>query len=159
MVFFSCFFTYMLRSNMSINLLAMVQPLSTKNENGTFIEPPDVCPIYAKNVRPDIMIISQLKYGQRYSWSAYDQSLLLGSFFWGYTIASIPCGLLSARTSSRMLLTYSFLLCAFLTALGPLGASLSYWMLFSLRMLLGIFSVYDSLNSLDCHHSCCDSCL
>lgn len=39
MMFFACFFSYMLRVNMSINLLAMVQQT---DENGTQIEMPDV---------------------------------------------------------------------------------------------------------------------
>lgn len=42
MVFFACFFTYMLRANMSINLLAMVQPTASLDPNTTAIDPPDV---------------------------------------------------------------------------------------------------------------------
>lgn len=42
MVFFACFFTYMLRANMSINLLAMVQPTASLDLNTTAADPPDV---------------------------------------------------------------------------------------------------------------------
>lgn len=40
MLFFACFFSYMLRVNMSINVLAMVQHT---DENGTVIEEENVC--------------------------------------------------------------------------------------------------------------------
>lgn len=41
MIFFSSLFSYMIRVNMSINILAMVKPTAT-DENGTIIELPDV---------------------------------------------------------------------------------------------------------------------
>lgn len=42
MLFFSCLFLNMLSSQMSINLLAMVQPTSLKYDNGTLIKATDV---------------------------------------------------------------------------------------------------------------------
>lgn len=41
MMFFACFFSYMLRNAMSINILAMVKP-TTPDENGTIPVLPDV---------------------------------------------------------------------------------------------------------------------
>lgn len=41
MLFFACFISYMLRVNLSINILAMVEPINL-NENKTLTLAPDV---------------------------------------------------------------------------------------------------------------------
>ncbi|XP_037025020.1 sialin-like [Bradysia coprophila] len=131
MIFFATFFSYMLRNAMSINILAMVKPTNlNENENGTITDPPNYGP-------------------ERLDWSAYQQSLLLGSFFWGYAITPLPSGVLSDKFGGRRLVGYSFLISCILEAVTPV-ASASFWVSFMVRFLIGFFSgtLYPALHKL-----------
>lgn len=140
MLFFACFFSYMLRNAMSINILAMVKP-TTPDENGTIPVLPNVRKYYCSsyNVCPDVRFSFQLG-PERLDWSGYQQSILLGSFFWGYTITPLPSGVLSDKFGGRRLVGYGFVICCVLEALTPV-ASASFWVSVAVRFLIGFFSV------------------
>lgn len=106
-----------MRVNLSINIIAMVQQKSDDGGNSTEIVE---------------------DYGPRYAWTNKEQSILLGSFFWGYLISSLPGGVLAERFGGKSVVGYSLFLSCILTALTPLAASINFWVIFCLRFLTGV---------------------
>ncbi|KAG4073851.1 hypothetical protein HA402_014056 [Bradysia odoriphaga] len=137
MCFMACFIAYMLRVNLSITILAMIVPRnfndSTFGNNSTLIIP---------------------DYGPRYAWTPYQESLLLGAFFWGYLMTSCQSGIIAEWIGGRALVGFSLILSSIFTAFGPLAASLeNFWFLFASRFLVGVFGgpIYPSLHYLIAH--------
>uniref|UniRef100_A0A1L8DEH7 Putative permease of the major facilitator superfamily protein n=2 Tax=Nyssomyia neivai TaxID=330878 RepID=A0A1L8DEH7_9DIPT len=114
MLFLGCFITYMVRVNMSINILAMVEP---RDANDTL---------------PD--------YGPRYPWNADQQGLLLGAYFWGYMFTSIPGAYLAEYFGPKIVTEIVFVGCAAITALSPLAASGGFGTMYAARFLTGVLS-------------------
>lgn len=113
MLFLGCFITYMVRVNMSINILAMVEP----RDNETL---------------PD--------YGDRYPWDADDQGLLLGAYFWGYLFTSIPGAYLAEKFGPRIVTGVVFIAIAAITALSPLAAAGGFGTMYAARFVTGVLS-------------------
>lgn len=82
-----------------------------------------------------------LQYGPRYPWNAYDQSLLLGAYFWGYAITSFPCGILADKYGfAKNNIFYAYVASVILTCLAPIAAASFAWSL-TLRFALGFVTV------------------
>ncbi|XP_058462887.1 sialin-like [Malaya genurostris] len=148
MLFMSCFISYMLRVNMSVNILAMVYPTPSSSRltapvtNGSEF---DYNVTASNNPVPEMM-----DYGPRYNWTSHDQSLLLGAYFYGYLLTSLPAGVLAERFGGRRLVGYTLSFSAFLTALTPLAATYGLWVIVANRALLGICGgvLYPALHNL-----------
>lgn len=82
---------------------------------------------------------------ERLDWSGYQQSILLGCFFWGYALTPLPSGVLSDKFGGRRLVGYSFVVCCVLEALTPV-ATASFWVSVAVRFLIGFFSVSGNLS-------------
>ncbi|XP_075165435.1 sialin [Haematobia irritans] len=116
MLFMACLMSYMMRVNLSINIIAMVE---NTDANST-------------EILPD--------YGPRYEWSQSDQALLLGAFFYGYMITSLPAGMLAENFGGKAVAGYSCLLAAVLTALTPVAASWDKWAVWAIRFGIGFLT-------------------
>lgn len=159
---------------MSVNLLAMVQPIQKMNQpavkamfNGTnandtsaSMPMPTAAAVHnvslqmshSPSVR-NVMILDDLhqslhtkcllpfQYGPRYNWSSHDQSLILGAYFYGYLVTSLPAGVLAERFGPRNLVGSSLAASALLTALTPLAATYGMWTVVVNRAALGICGV------------------
>uniref|UniRef100_A0A336LRM6 CSON010445 protein n=1 Tax=Culicoides sonorensis TaxID=179676 RepID=A0A336LRM6_CULSO len=127
MLFMACFIAYMVRVNISVNILAMVMP---DNKTGNATDPPD--------------------YGPRYEWDGHAQGLILGAYFWGYLTTSLFGGTLSEWFGGRCVIFWSFMFAAVFTFLSPLLASYSFWCLFGIRYLIGFVGgvLYPALHNL-----------
>ncbi|XP_055917711.1 sialin [Eupeodes corollae] len=111
MLFMMCLMSYMARVNFSLNIIAMTKP---KNSS---------------EIVPD--------QGPRYEWDQDDQALLLGAYFYGYLITSLPGGMLAERFGGRAVAGYSCILTAIFTALTPFAASWGVWAVFLVRFIIG----------------------
>ncbi|XP_031626971.1 sialin-like [Contarinia nasturtii] len=109
MVFFICFFAYVLRSNIAISLLAMVD----KN-----------------NSDPD--------YGPRYKWTDDEVSWVQGAFFFGSCISTFPAGFLTELYGGSLTTTIALIISVVLTALTPAMSKISVWALYVNRVLVGV---------------------
>lgn len=79
-----------------------------------------------------------VQYGPRYNWTAYEQSLVLGAYFWGYALISIPSGLLVDKYGyAREIVAGSFALGIAITVAAP-WAAVSLPGTIALRFLLGL---------------------
>ncbi|XP_017072608.1 sialin [Drosophila eugracilis] len=130
MLFMACLLSYMMRVNLSINIIAMVEDTSS-HENGTEVE-----------VLPN--------YGPRYNWTQSDQALLLGAYFYGYMITSLPAGTLAEMLGARNVAGYSCLVAGILTALTPAAAAWDKYAVFAVRFMIGFLNgvVYPCCHSL-----------
>ncbi|XP_075980378.1 sialin-like isoform X2 [Anticarsia gemmatalis] len=154
MLFTSCWVVYMLRVNMSLNLIAMV-PQAPRNStlqsqcgskdeilrNDTLRHDDDT-EVHAAPV--------QIPGGASFNWSAKQQALILGSYFWCYPLTSLIGGMASERWGPRYVVLVTSLASAILTALSPLAAKLDYMALVVIRFLLGFAGgfIYPALHVL-----------
>lgn len=81
------------------------------------------------------------QYGPRFNWSTSEQSLLLGAYFWGYLVTSLPGGLLAEWLGGRAVVGYTLMGSVVCTALTPIAADFSYWLVFTLRLFTGVLAV------------------
>ncbi|CAF2058751.1 unnamed protein product [Rotaria magnacalcarata] len=116
--FFGLFNAFVLRSNISIAIVAMVTPTIDNSSDNMTIMIPAV-----------------------YNWSTTTQGYILSSFFYGYCIAEILAGFLATRFAGRILFGGSVGLCACLTLFTPLCVQNGSGALIFLRFLEGISSV------------------
>lgn len=116
MVFLGAVFFYMVRANFSLNLLAMVEKIDA---NGT--------------------IVPQADFGPRIRWTVYQQSALLGAFFYGYAAGAVPIGLLVEKYGiAKRYVLVALVVCTLLEALGPMAARASFEWMFASRLVMGL---------------------
>ncbi|KAB0792864.1 hypothetical protein PPYR_14823 [Photinus pyralis] len=137
-IFMVCFFNYMLRVNMSINLIAMVQPITNNNKthiaecliiNGKMNQSDDFSQL---SVVPD--------YGVRYTWTSKQQGLILAAYFWGSILTSIPGGYLAERFGPTKTIAISNIVSALVTFLTPFVADWSWIAVIAFRFILGLMA-------------------
>lgn len=150
MIFTCTFFIYMVRINLSILLLAMVD---SKDENGTSIVKVPECKrniSFENGAYPSTEISLLPDYGERYHWDKKLQGIILGSYFWGFTISGIPGGALAEKFGPTKIVTISFVTAGFLTLLGPVVSNWSPILLIITRFLIGLVGgvIYPCLHCL-----------
>lgn len=96
----------------------------------------------------DIKYKFHFQYGVRYDWNSEIQGLILGSYFWGYIVTSIPGGLLAERFGPVRTIGITTILSGALTLLIPLGASFHYAVVIAARFLTGLLGVRRVPNSI-----------
>ncbi|XP_058459582.1 sialin-like [Malaya genurostris] len=168
MIFVACLTSFMLRVNMSINLLAMVYPQVHPievNDTETFdIRSSFSNESFVSNTTmtnsTDVTSMSELKtldnklkvqyYGPRYDWDQTTQSRILGAYFYGVMLTSLPAGLLAQQFGPQLLVTVSFIACAIATALTPMLAAVGPWYVIASRAVVGVLAgiVYPALHNL-----------
>uniref|UniRef100_A0A8D8CG37 Sialin n=3 Tax=Culex pipiens TaxID=7175 RepID=A0A8D8CG37_CULPI len=141
MIFIACLTSFMLRVNMSINLLAMVQPTTGNSTSAVNVTTDNATTFSSDPVA---------NYGPRYAWGQRTQSNILGAYFYGYLLTSLPAGLLAERYGPKALVTASFVGSAVVTAVTPALAAYSAWAVIGSRALIGLLAgfVYPTLHNL-----------
>lgn len=66
----------------------------------------------------------RFQHGPRYNWTQHDQSLVLGSYFWGYLLTSLPGGYLAETYGGRHVVGVAMIISVFCTCAVPV---LSQW--------------------------------
>ncbi|XP_046969746.1 sialin-like [Vanessa cardui] len=140
MIFTSCWVVYMLRVNMSLNLIAMV-PQPAKNislRNQCSADPKGVLNNSLRHV--DIAEIKEAPrqiQGGSFNWSKDQQAMILGSYFWCYPITSLVGGMAAERWGPRYVILATSIMSALLTVISPAAARLHYIALVIVRFFLG----------------------
>ncbi|XP_047521898.1 sialin-like isoform X1 [Pieris napi] len=139
MIFTSCWVIYMLRVNISLNLIAMVpepahtsaskrsQCASLRAANETFNA--NMTMEDAKHLR------TQSK--ETFNWTMDQQGTIIGAYFWCYPFTSLVGGMAAERWGPRYVVLVTVLVSGVLTALSPAAARLSYTALVVIRFFLG----------------------
>lgn len=143
MVIFGFMINYMLRVNLTIAMVAMVYPNTSKSHSNTTLEN-----IYSLNNTGSIPKINSTNEvpGQlegreqtRYHWNEYEQNWIFGSFFAGYILTEVPGGRMAEIFGTRRVFGYSMLFSSLITLLTPGAAALGFSFVAALRVLLGFF--------------------
>ena len=74
-----------------------------------------------------IVAMTSNKSSEVYNWSPQEKSMILSSFFWGYTAMQIPSGYIAGAWSAQKLLSYGMLLCGVFNILTPIAAWYGDW--------------------------------
>lgn len=118
---------YMLRQSMNFALVKIAYPPTPKNVSAA------AC--YA----PDAGRITNYAGMELFDWSADDQHLVLGSFYWGYVVTHIPGGLLAQRIGGMNAAIVGTAICAIFTLITPwiIGSLRSFGLLLTVRAIVG----------------------
>ncbi|XP_026725730.1 sialin-like isoform X2 [Trichoplusia ni] len=155
MLFTSCWVVYMLRVNMSLNLIAMVPQTSNNYTSRSQCEPKDDV-VTNETIRhvdgTDVKAahVKTVPGGASFNWSGEQQALILGSYFWCYPLTSLIGGMAAERWGPRYVVLVTSFASAILTALSPVAANLDYIALVVIRFFLGCAGgfIYPSLHVL-----------
>ncbi|KAG6443351.1 hypothetical protein O3G_MSEX002749 [Manduca sexta] len=112
MIFISSCASYMMRTNLNVNLVAMV-PVSNTTE-------------YDSQVT--------------LNWTAYERANVMSSHLWGDILACLIGGPIAERWGARYVVITGVLISAMLTMVTPVAAKQSYIAMLIVRLLLGFFS-------------------
>jgi MFS transporter, ACS family, solute carrier family 17 (sodium-dependent inorganic phosphate cotransporter), other len=140
MLFFACFLSYMLRVNFSINILAMTYP---RDGNTTNTSVPDVSVHLEEITDYEFLYIYVLtfQYGPRYDWTPDQSNWLIGAYFWGYLVLSLPAGMLAEWFGGTAMNGWTLLVSGVITALSPMAAAAGFWPMFAVRFATGVLGV------------------
>ncbi|CAG5074045.1 Similar to slc17a7: Vesicular glutamate transporter 1 (Xenopus tropicalis) [Cotesia congregata] len=130
-MFLACMFSYVIRTNLSIVIVAMVNATAKKGRKGPFCS--DLLSNSTKTVIPDI--------DERYTWSQQVQGAILSSYFVGPLLSSVPSGMLAEKFGGARVAGYATLIPALLNLLMPVAAKWHYSVVIILRFLMGFSGV------------------
>lgn len=95
-------------------------------------------------------ILRFLQYGPRYDWSATQQGFILGGFFWGCFIGTVPLTFLAEWFGYKQVTTIALSISTILTILTPKMCDHSFGAIYINRVILGAANVSrDAFDSLD----------
>lgn len=123
MVILGFMFNYMLRVNLTIAIVEMV-------------EDEDMIILGANSTEP---IPYSADGGTKFHWDKYAQNQILGSFFWGYVLTELPGGRLAEIIGAKRVFGGGMAAASVLTVLVPGACHLGYIPVIILRVLLGFF--------------------
>ncbi|XP_024871213.1 putative inorganic phosphate cotransporter isoform X1 [Temnothorax curvispinosus] len=132
MIFLGMANAYIMRTNMSVAIVAMVNHTAIKNPDEE-IEIVDEC---GQNIN-ETGAADRSADGP-FVWDNKQQGYLLSSFFWGYVITQIPFGILAKRYGAKYFLGVGMLINSLFGLLVPVSAYWGYWPLVIVRFIQGL---------------------
>lgn len=124
LVIFGFMFNYMLRVNLTIAIVDMVD---TSQENST-------------RATREVSNSTETRVEQtRFNWSATQKNDILGSFFWGYVLTEILGGRLAEIVGAKRIFGGGMLIASILTILTPAACYIDFYCVLILRAVLGFF--------------------
>ncbi|XP_064087585.1 putative inorganic phosphate cotransporter isoform X2 [Macrobrachium nipponense] len=121
--------SYMNRNNINIAIVAMVASNTSDVTDET-----DVCPLRSSSNESS----SDTSTGE-FDWDETTQGMILGCFFYGYTVGNLFGGFASQYFGGRAMLGVSILSAALLSLLSPVCARTSTALFVGLRIVSGFF--------------------
>ncbi|XP_050501825.1 vesicular glutamate transporter 1-like [Diabrotica virgifera virgifera] len=128
MVFFTTYVNYATRVNMAIAIISMTKGKSKKTPECLLDEITTSSSATQKGL-PD--------YGPRYDWDEHIQGIILGSYFWGYTIFSLPAGAVSELWGPARVIFWTTIVSLILNSVSVPAAHGHYGLLIACRFLIG----------------------
>ncbi|KAM3965666.1 sialin isoform 1-T1 [Aphomia sociella] len=156
MMFFACWVNYMMRVNMSVNIIAMVPDGSNVTSVKTECEAitTDDNSLYNSTVTMVTKRILRQPDGVvTFDWTAQQQAYVLSGYFWGYAITCLVGGTAAELWGPRKTVFITMLICAVLTIFSPQAAKLHYLVLVAVRFIIGLASgvLFPALHALVAH--------
>ena len=120
--------TFLTRSNINIAIVSMVN-----HETNSSAKAADLCPNLEDPIEEDETVVGD------FEWSPELQGSVLGCFFWTYFVCQAPSGYINGRFGGRWPIIASLGISTIITALGPVCAAVSVYLLIFSRCFMGIF--------------------
>ncbi|XP_043269781.1 putative inorganic phosphate cotransporter isoform X2 [Venturia canescens] len=134
MLFLGMANAYVMRTNMSVAIVAMVNHTAAAGSDHDPHEVADECGIGNSTEELDDDSSSD----GEYPWDTKLQGYLLSSFFYGYVITQIPFGILAKRYGSKYFLGVGMLINSVFGLLVPISAHWGYGWLIAVRFIQGL---------------------
>ncbi|XP_050548107.1 putative inorganic phosphate cotransporter [Daktulosphaira vitifoliae] len=133
MLFLGMANAYIMRTNMSVAIVAMVNQTALERDPTI---PDDECEGYY--TPPANSTISNVSNEGSFAWSTSQQGYVLSSFFYGYVITQIPFGILSKKYGAKYFLGIGMLINSVFGFLVPLSAHFGIFSLITIRFIQGL---------------------
>ncbi|KAF5279964.1 hypothetical protein FQA39_LY18185 [Lamprigera yunnana] len=131
MLFLGMANAYVMRTNMSVAIVAMVNHTAIAPENKTE-EEDNQCGVASNET------LNNSEEDGEYIWDTDIQSYILSSFFYGYVITQIPFGILSKRFGAIWFLGVGMLINSLFSFLVPISAQFGSGWLMACRFIQGL---------------------
>ena len=129
MIFFGMLFNYMIRVNINLTIVAMVNHTALPHTN---ITRSDECggngSVTPPEPQPDGPFV----------WDERVQGLVLGAFYYGYVLTQLAGGRMAELFSAKHTFGVAMLLAALLTLLTPVSATYDWRLLVAVRAVMGL---------------------
>lgn len=124
MVIFGFMFNYMLRVNLTIAIVDMVDKTQQNSSNSS----------------TELSNSTETRIEEtRFDWTATQKNDVLGSFFWGYVLTEILGGRLAEIVGAKRIFGGGMLFASILTILTPAACYIDFYVVLILRAVLGFF--------------------
>lgn len=135
MLFLGMANAYVMRTNMSVAIVAMVNHSAIINQH-------DNEPVTSEcSENPYVNSSDSSSSDGEFAWDATLQGYLLSSFFYGYVLTQIPFGILAKRYGSKYFLGVGMLINSVFGLLVPISAQWGYYWLMVVRFIQGLGEV------------------
>ncbi|KAL3285321.1 hypothetical protein HHI36_019430 [Cryptolaemus montrouzieri] len=133
MLFLGMANAYIMRTNMSVAIVAMVNHTAISNKSAEGPDSIDTeCERFAVNES------SHKEADGEFVWETDVQGYVLSSFFYGYVLTQIPFGILSKRYGNIYFLGIGMLINSLFGLLVPISAKMGIWWLLAVRFIQGL---------------------
>lgn len=119
---------YAMRVNLSVAIVAMVNSTTPVPSNNSDV---DVCP-----ASPSSNSSAPQRPGD-FNWSVGEQSIVLGSFFYGYVLTQIPGGRIAEMYGGKLVYGLGIFFTAVFTILSPIAAYTHIYFFIAVRAVAG----------------------
>ncbi|XP_050420309.1 putative inorganic phosphate cotransporter isoform X1 [Adelges cooleyi] len=133
MLFLGMANAYIMRTNMSVAIVAMVNQTALERDPTI---PDDECDGYYTPVANSTT--NSVSNEGSFLWSTSQQGYVLSSFFYGYVITQIPFGILSKKYGAKYFLGVGMLINSIFGFLVPLSANFGIFSLIAIRFIQGL---------------------
>lgn len=131
MLFLGMANAYIMRTNMSVAIVAMVNHTAISGDSESSVD--DECGVITDNTTT-----SSSDADGSFEWETDVQGYVLSSFFYGYVITQIPFGILSKRYGNIYFLGVGMLINSVFGLLVPVAANMGIWWLITVRFIQGL---------------------
>nr|CAD7569967.1 unnamed protein product [Timema californicum] len=139
MAFMMFTLTQMIRSNLYITIIAMVDSGNdtlTSDRHNTSIDHGNITSYHALG-------------DAKYHWNKYQRGLLLGAFYSVYWVTELPGAVLAQRFGGKLLLASSVMMAGLLNLVFPIVCSWHYWAATAVRVIQGLLLEIDIFSGRD----------
>ncbi|KAJ8922177.1 hypothetical protein NQ315_004112 [Exocentrus adspersus] len=134
MLFLGMANAYVMRTNMSVAIVAMVNHTAINSQHSDSSSVDDECGVVIDNTTSNVDTTAD----GEFLWETDIQGYVLSSFFYGYVITQIPFGILSKRYGSIYFLGVGMLINSVFGLLVPVAAHMGLWWLITVRFIQGL---------------------
>lgn len=134
---------YTLRVSLSVAIVAMVEPATvTDVDNVTSASPIEACPSRTPEDHANVSYVGEKTGAPTYTWDGEVQGLVLGSFFYGYILTTLPGGVLAEQLGPKWLIGGGILITSVLSLVIPAAAGVHHLAVVAVRILQGLAEVF-----------------